>query len=133
MNRDRWNAQDVAATVETHDVERLIPGQVDEVERSPTTGGQKIVFLVRMEIELPGPAVGIIGWTGGRATVDHQIAGIGGVHRNVEKTHRWCVAEAFVGQQFKHLQGRDKAQALTWLYWGYPSKTVTMATVQPPR
>ena len=57
VKRAGWNTQDVAATVETHDVERLIPGQVDEVERSPTTGGQKIVFLVRMEIELPGPCL----------------------------------------------------------------------------
>ena len=49
--REEW---DVATALQSHDVERLIPGEVDEKKGTSTAGRQQIVFLMGVEIELPG-------------------------------------------------------------------------------
>ena len=105
------NAQDVTTALQSNDMERLIPGKVDEKKGPTATGRQQIVFLMRMQIELPGTTGRIVGGADRRAAVDHQIARVRGVHSDVEETNRWCVAEALVSQQFKHHTGPPAAQS----------------------
>ena len=54
----------------------LFPGQIDKLKRSSTTGGQQIIFLMGMHVELPCPCLWIVGRTDCWAGVDDQITGI---------------------------------------------------------
>ena len=55
------NAKNVASTLQPNDMERLFPGQVHQEEGSAATGREQIVFLIGMQIELPGSALRIVG------------------------------------------------------------------------
>ena len=102
MKGARGNAQDVATTFKANDVERHIPGKIDQIKRATTTGSKQVVFLVRMQIELPSTSFVIIRGTDRGPGMDHKIASIGAGHGHIKKAHRRRIAEAFVGQQFEH-------------------------------
>ena len=86
MESARRDAKDVTTALEPNDVERLFPGQIHQEEGSAATGCQQIVFLMRMQIELPCSALRVVGGRHSRAAVNHQVARVRGVHGDVEKT-----------------------------------------------
>ncbi len=98
----RRNPEDVSAAVQPNDVKRLVPDQIHEVKGPASTDSQKIVFLMGVEIKLPGTGFGVIRWTHSGAGVDHKIPCIRRINGDVEKTDRWGVAKTLIGEQFVH-------------------------------
>ena len=48
------NPEDVPTTVQTNNVKWLLPGQVHELKSAASADRQQIVFLMGMQIKLPG-------------------------------------------------------------------------------